>query len=187
MKRDDMLSLGCGKYVENRTVDWYRKRNELYKVEGVWKQFNKRREHYRGLFGGNADLANKTAQAEIDSFLLKREAGDMVSLPGGPVPKPEQAEEEEERFFYNRDEFGDNVNAEIDPIRDLTWIYNNMAVKDVQPSDAPSPGAYAHLKFIQQSDDCYTPQQHARQSLKAGFGAFGSVMTVIKELCRSIP
>jgi len=146
MEREAMRELGCGKFIENRTVEWGRKREELYKAEGVWKHFVKRREHYRGLFG-TASLANKAAQAEIDTYLLKGSAGELVSLPaedGGEL------EEEVGDFFHNRAEFGED--GEMNPVRDLTWIYNNIAIRDVKPADAPSAGAYAHLKFIQKKD-----------------------------------
>lgn len=56
-------------------------------------------------------------------------------------------------------ELGDKL-VDIDPIADLTWIYQNILTKNPDVRTAPSPGAYAHLRFIQDSkehmEDFYT-------------------------------
>lgn len=73
------------------------------------------------------------------------------------MPRKKKVEVEEvesdDLELVNIKEFGTAADAAIDPVRDLTWIYHNIAVKNVKPKDAPSPGAYAHLKFIQQNDE----------------------------------
>jgi len=155
MTRDEMISLGCGKYVPNRTAEWYRKRDELYKLgggDGLWKFFRIRREDFRKRFGGNGELSNMAAQAEIDELLFQQAEGHPIVLPDEQEGEGAVEAGDNETFLHNRSEFGEAADAEMDPVRDLTWIYNNIGVKNVKPSEAPSPGAYAHLKFIQQND-----------------------------------
>ena len=106
MNQAQMRDLGCGKYVPNRTVDWERKRDDLYKPEGVWKWFTKLREEYRGRFDGNAELAGKAAQATVDTLLLKKGSGEAVVVPGN---EPVDEDEEEEDFFRDKAEFGEVV------------------------------------------------------------------------------
>jgi len=102
---------------------------------------------------------------QIDTYLLKRAEGKDVSVPvpvedaeylaNSSKAKKKDSEPTESvlsSFLHDKADYGDAGKAEIDPIRDITWIYNNLAVKDVEPSDAPSPGAYAQLKFIQSDD-----------------------------------
>lgn len=75
MTRDEMIGFGCGVFCETRTEEWKKKQDLLYKPEGVWQYFLERREHYRLILGGNAEAANKAAQAEIDAVLFKRAVG----------------------------------------------------------------------------------------------------------------
>ena len=142
MTRNELVSLGCGKYCD-QTAGWKRKQNLLYKVEGVWEHFKERREHYRSLFSGDAGAANKTAQAEVDELLFQRSEG--------KAPAP--VEQEENDRLYDMTEFGEAANAKIDPIRDLHWVYQNIPFSRPDPKTAPSPGAFAHLVFIQRSEE----------------------------------
>jgi len=96
------------------------------------------------------ERAHAAACIPIDTYLLKLAAGKEATLP--VIDICANKIEEDDSMFHNISEFGELADAEMNPVRDLTWIYNNIAVKDVKPSSAPSPGAFAHLKFIQDSD-----------------------------------
>lgn len=104
MNQAQMQDLGCGKYVPNRTVDWERKRDELYKPEGVWVWFRKLREEYRGRFDGDAELANKAAQSTVDTLLMKKGMGEAVVVPG---EEPVEEDDDTDDFFRDKSEFGD--------------------------------------------------------------------------------
>ena len=147
MTREELMSKGCGIYCDTRDcVAWQRKQRELYKMNNVLEYFKTRRAYFlKG--GSNPYQAGKAAQAETDEMLFKLAAG-----VGNATPATQNALVPDTSGLVDIAEFGDAADAEIDPIRDLTWIYNNMAVKNVKPSDAPSPGAYAHLQFVQEND-----------------------------------
>ncbi|WP_231936490.1 hypothetical protein, partial [Bythopirellula polymerisocia] len=42
--------------------------------------------------------------------------------------------------------------------RDATWAYDRLAVADVEPSDAPSPGAWSLLNWAKQNQDRFFEQ-----------------------------
>ena len=133
MTRDELTKLRCGECIvpSKRASVWARKKRVLYEANDVWTYFEARRAYYRKM-GFKLDVAFGDAQKDTDNLLFERAGGEGT---------------------YDKGAFGDSVEAEIDPIRDLTWIYNHIAVKDVKPSDAPSPGAYAHLMFVQENNE----------------------------------
>lgn len=154
MTESELRAFGVGKYLPSRTPGWERKRDECYKPEDVWREFMSRRKGHTSVLmnggrmvQGQASEAHESAQADIDYKLLKAAGADVAEreLPefGGDALKKGEAE------LVDISDFGEVATAAIDPIRDLNWIYNHLAVKDVKPSDAPSTGAYAHLRFIQ--------------------------------------
>lgn len=146
MTRDELVSLGCGKYIETRTAEWKRKQDELYKPMNVWKFFNERREHYRKLFGGNAEPANKAAQAEIDTMLFDKAAGNVVMIPDVPAP----VVVEDDKNLVDLSEFGESKN--VSPLVYMEWVANNISIKAVKPSDAPCPAAYSLLMWVRECD-----------------------------------
>jgi hypothetical protein len=156
MIKDEMIKLGCGEFIKNLKgldSDIWKRKIQLYKFAGVWLLFNKRRKHYRKVLKGDAVEVNMTAQTEIDKRLFRNVDKNGVLIPEIPVEDSKKAEKGERVLLYNREAFGEAIDAEIDPIRDLTWIYNNIAIRNVRPEDAPSPGAFAHLKFVQENND----------------------------------
>ncbi len=160
MTETEMRELGCGSCPAVRTAEWNRKRDSLYKVLGVWETFRSHRSRHSCGFKGAGEKyfpskAHVEAQKDVDQQLFKdagvavseeREVGPVV---GWDAIKAIVAKGDALDGLIQMSEFGKVANAEMDPIRDLTWVYNHMAIRDVKPSDAPSPGAYAHLKFIQ--------------------------------------
>jgi len=148
MNRSELMAAGCGRCCDTRnTTAWRRKQKFLYGKNGVLDFFKDRRKALRD--GGMSPYsANKEAQTETDELLFQRAAG-----VGNTTPATKEAmltpEDDDLRDIA---EFGEAADWSMDPIRDLTWIYHNIAVKGVEPADAPSPGAYAHLKFVQQNN-----------------------------------
>lgn len=155
----ELRDRGIGKYIEARMYGWDTK-ERTYREEKVKAAYVKLKSSFRPLVTDETgyvfhDLASKIAQKQIDTFLLRRSRGDDVVIPQPVAPKRvvEAEGKKADGFLVNMGDFGESADAEMDPVRDLTWIYNHVAVRDVEPCDAPSPGAYAHLKFIQQSAD----------------------------------
>lgn len=168
----DLRNLGVGKYVDTHDrYEWDKKKSLYYELQ-AWEIFARLREDYRLRCTDETGYVNHTratqmAESETDVYLLRKAKGEDISPPipigesrrllSDRTKKARLEKEKAERTPVSKDmvdlaEFGDAANAEIDPVRDLTWIYNHIGVKDVKPGDAPSPGAYAHLLFIQQKD-----------------------------------
>lgn len=158
----ELVDRRIGKFIGNREYGWDVKR-QTYKDEKVFTAFTKLRASLRPLVTDDNDyvyneVADKVAQRMIDTFLMRRAKGQDVEVPQPVAPmkviedQQKQAEQSAVDFLADSSEF-ENVDADMDPVRDLTWIYNHVAIRDVSPSEAPSPGAYAHLKFIQKNDD----------------------------------
>lgn len=171
---EELRTRGIGKYVGNRDYG-YDTKKRTYLEEGVWTAFSKLRSSMKPIVTDDLgyvfhELGEHTAQIRIDTFLIHRAQGKSVSIPQPVVPqnalvKPDAAVAGKSKAelvlpLFNIEDFGDNAEVEIDTFRDLNWIYKNIAVKNVKPSDAPSPGAFAHLQYIQLNEqnmlDFYT-------------------------------
>jgi len=157
LTEQDLTDRGVGKFIAARDYG-YDIKKRTYREQEVWTAFTRLRSYYRVECTDDTGyidhrLATRIAEKRIDTYLLRKSKGEPISLPEPPGVKEEKerAAKAEDAFLRDRSEFGEDV--EIDPIRDLTWIYNNIAIRDVKPADAPSAGAYAHLKFIQNSND----------------------------------
>jgi hypothetical protein len=96
------------------------------------------------------EIAHKVAQIIIDKFLLQRSRGQDVPVPGPVVnanalqPKPKGKgilKSTAAKADFSK------WDGKIDTISDINWIYNHLMIADVKPSDAPSPGAWAHLQY----------------------------------------
>ena len=149
MTRDELIIQGCGIYIDTRDASNYqRKVKNLYIKNGVCEFFKARREYYKK-GGATPFTAGKQAQAEPDELLFKQAA-----VIGSTTPATQAAilTPFDNSGLHDIAEFGEAAVSSIDPIRDLTWIYNNIAVKDVKPSEAPSPGAYAYLRWVQKDE-----------------------------------
>ena len=157
LTEQDLRDRGIGKIIQPRDYGWDEK-SRTYREEDVWAAFSKLRSSYRVCCTDdtgyiNHHYANSMAQMQIDTYLLRRSKGEAISLPMpyGFVPKVDETSDKPE--MYELSEFGDKAAASLDPIGDLTWIYNNLAILDVGPEDAPSPGAFAYLKWVQRSEE----------------------------------
>jgi hypothetical protein len=141
--RAELMMRGIGVYCDTRDASNWEKKKRVYRDLGVVDFFDKRKKYYLERAGYELFEAVKDSQADTDDLLFRISAG----------VQDEQSELTTGPNMHRRSEFAATQDAEMDPIKDLTWIYNNIAVMDVKPSDAPSPGAYAHLKFIQENDN----------------------------------
>lgn len=166
----ELVERGIGKTIQPRDNGWTQK-SEVYHLCGVWEVFSKLRASYRERCTSSANwvdnnLMNIMAQNEVDKYLKLKCRGEEVSA---PVPLDDvltlrvKLEEAQKRIaemeggggdsgLVSLSDFGDAACAGIDPVRDINWIYNNLAVKGIMPADAPSPGAYAHLRYIQANE-----------------------------------
>jgi len=170
---EQLLERHIGKRDVNQKEDygWPVKRS-AYKELGVYTEFNLLRHSLKPLLTDwkaytNEEWVNKIAVLIMDTYLIRKSRGVKVSVPQPVVPKNAQIAAAAGGStvapvitLFDMEAFGDNADAEIDVIKDLNWIYKNIAVKNLKPADAPSPGAYAHLQYIQTSEqnmlDFYT-------------------------------
>jgi hypothetical protein len=144
-----------GKYVDSQIGYGREDKKRCYRDQGVWMIYGKLRSYYRRIVTDETgwvdhDLATRMAQRQVDTYLLLRSRGTPVTEP--KVPGEEAASHSEEgKDLFDITEFknGDG----IDPIGMLTWVFNNLAVKGIKPGEAPSPGAFAYLRFVQQSHE----------------------------------
>lgn len=142
-----------GKGVEVRGYGWEEKAG-VYRDEGVWKAFAAIRVSFRAAVTDDNgyvyhEYAHRIATIIIDTFLLRRAKGENVTLPQPWVPQNVLNIDEDSVIpMHDMADFGE-MPEKLDIQKNLLWIYNNLAVKNVLPANAPSPGAYAQLKFIQ--------------------------------------
>jgi len=170
----ELRERGIGKFHQTRTHEWTVKLS-TYRDEVVKRDYMAVKRSL-DLLCTDADgyqyheIAHQVAQIMIDRFLLKRCKGDDVPVPEPvvsssslqPVVKKDGKELKNNSFpsagltpSAERSDF-ENWDGKIDTINDLNWIYNNLMVKDVKASDAPSPGAWAHLQYHRSSDEAMT-------------------------------
>jgi hypothetical protein len=129
----ELKNRGVGKFHATQTREWDVKLS-TYHDEEVKRVFVSLKASVRLLCTDAEDyhyieIAHKVAQIIIDKFLLQRSRGQ-------DVPKSTAAKADFSKW-----------DGKIDTISDINWIYNHLMIADVKPSDAPSPGAWAHLQY----------------------------------------
>ncbi len=154
MTEQDLRNMGIGKVILPREHGWDAKRR-CYVKEEVWGTFVKLRTSFQPCVTDETGhvfhaLACKIAQKQIDTYLLLRVLGKPVSLPlpHGFVP---EAKISEPTKLYDIKDFGE-LPKRVDLIRDWTWVYNHLDIMGVVPEDAPSPGAYGNLLWVQKNE-----------------------------------
>jgi hypothetical protein len=150
---DELVAAGVGKYIPTRTAG-YDQKKKAYSKEKVWQHFARLRDEYRLKFTDatgyvDQEMANKTAQAETDNLLLKRAEGKAVALPNDD---PEPTEPDGDEFLLPAELF-EKPDVPLDPLQIIDYVFDNIGIKDVKPEDAPSAGAYAYLKHVQQGPE----------------------------------
>jgi hypothetical protein len=145
----DLMDAGCGKHIRNRTPG-YDKKKAIYTHEKLWGEYCRIRGNYRHQMTHPAtgyvdnDGAEKMAQVEIDSILYRRARGQEV--------KPEVVADKSDELLKPAVEFKPNTDP-LDNNAIIEWVFNNIGRKDVKPSEAPWPGAYAYLCRVQDNAD----------------------------------
>jgi hypothetical protein len=109
------------------------------------------------------EAASKMAVTMMDTYLIKKSRGEDIPLPqplvqansvqAKAVGTPVNSSSEPVKDLLDISQFGEAANAGSDPIRDMTWVYNNLQIQNPDPKTAPSMGAYAHLKHLQENPD----------------------------------
>jgi hypothetical protein len=143
---------------------WTRKIN-AYRKLGVYSIFYELRDSY-GYMMEDSEAAMK-AQEEVDEMLSRWKAGEDVEEiveilkeeEGGQKSKKKGKKEvcvpeADAEFCLPASAFsndGGSGGKGLTAIQDVVWVYNNMGIRfdTIDPKSAPSPGAYAYLRFVQ--------------------------------------
>ncbi len=153
----EMKDAGIGKYIPPRTPN-YAAKKQAYVTERVWHYFSQAREKYRDIFTDatdwvDQDQANRAAQAEIDRLLFKRAGGAAVVFPGQPEEQIDSEEIEDgklDKAVFN------HCAKDVSPLDVVDYVFNNIGLKDPDPKDSPSAGAYFYLLHVQRSQENQT-------------------------------
>lgn len=157
-KESELKDRHVGKYIEANgpyeTREKYKIKKTTYTNEGVWGAYTALRTSFRSLFIDlsaaepfvDSALSNEAAQMMIDTFLFRRCRGEEVEVPKEVVPV-NAAPGEKMVELLNADDFG-TLKA-VSANTEIRWIFNNMKMANVDKKTAPSPGAYALLKEMQ--------------------------------------
>ena len=154
----ELRERGIGKFHETQTHGW-RTKLSTYHDEGVKGAFLAIKESVRLLCTDvegyhYMELAHQLSQIMVDKYLLQRSKGNDPPIPGPvvsstslqqPVAKA-PAKKGVLKATAVKADF-EQWDGKIDTISDINWIYNHLMIADVKPSDAPSPGAWAHLQY----------------------------------------
>lgn len=152
----EMKAAGVGKYIENRTAEWDKKKR-IYEKERVWDYFDGSRTQYRRQFTDETgwvdnDLANRTAQKETDILLLRRARGEVVVMPDQSVDEAVEETKAGVDGLYDRSRF-EHCEKNVSPLEVIDYVFNNIDIRDPRPEDAPSPGAFFYLKHVQMGSE----------------------------------
>ena len=165
----ELRERGIGKYIGKRTYEWAMKLSTYHDEEVKLAFLAARRSVDRLCTDVEGfvyhEISAHVAQVMIDKYLLQRVKGQDVPVPGPVVnsstlqAKPADKSKGVLKATAVKADF-EKWDGKIDTISDINWIYNHLMVADVQPSDAPSPGAWAHLQYHRSTpaamDDFFT-------------------------------
>ena len=153
----ELRTRGIGKFHDTQTRGWAVKLS-TYHDEEVKRAFMAVKASLRLLCTDvegyhYIEIAHNVAQIGIDKFLLQRCKGQDVPIPG-PVVNANTLQSASAvrkgkgilKATASKADFT-KWDGKIDTISDINWIYNHLMIADVKPSDAPSPGAWAHLQY----------------------------------------
>jgi hypothetical protein len=158
----DLIKAGVGKFRASR-MPGYDEKKAFYTQEGLWKEFCRLRQMYRDKLTHPVtgyvenDKASEMAQVEIDAILFRRVRGQEVSA-AVIADKSDEMLRPAEEFVKTAETtmFPSEKKEAVDTLDIIRWIYDNIGVKDVRPSDAPTPGAYQHLMTVRNDGDALT-------------------------------
>lgn len=135
-------------------IKWSKKKI-TYTNEGIWGDFTRLRDSFSVLLT-RADgfvpsvLGNELAQRMIDAFLLKRVRGDDVTVPQQVVPINAAPDGAESMELIAAEKFSSDKTVSAN--EEIRWIFNNMQVAGLKPSDSPSSGAWSLLQELRNDD-----------------------------------
>jgi hypothetical protein len=152
----ELRDRGVGKFHATDTREWVMKVS-TYHDEEVKRAFMAIKRSLRLLCTDvegyhYIETAHNVAQIMIDRFLLQRSKGQKVPIPGPVIsessiqPAPKVAKTGVLKATAMKADFT-KWDGKINTVEDINWIYNHLMVADVKASDAPSPGAWAHLQY----------------------------------------
>lgn len=145
----------CGKMVDTRGDSRWKQKKETYGHEGVWIDFTALRDSFRALatdYDGHVynDYANHFAQLLMDSYLIRRSRGEVVSIPKKVVPiNAAPGEKTVGIELLDADQFTKKKN--VSENEKLRWVLENMQIDGLIPADAPTPGAWFMLQAYRSS------------------------------------
>ncbi len=173
MTETELTDHGIGTTIHDpKSAEWAKKRI-AYKICGVWDKYLDWEVYFRFRCKtpvGDFDHADRRVQtqAKIDNHLLKVARGEPCKL--GTRPKrPDKkkgkhkkkatavkaAPKKETDLLMDLDEFIES-DGKIDMIETITYLFENMNVKDIKPKEAPSRGAYFWLMKLRDSPEAQT-------------------------------
>lgn len=145
-----LIDHGIGKCIQPRDPGWDKKKS-LYTREKVWGKYVQLRSKYSEKFTDpvttwvDRAMANKVAQVELDNQLFAQVRGQ--------VPTEAELSDPVDEQLISRERFGKNLDADLDHMKDIEYVWNNIGFKDNKPEDAPSTGAFFYLQRLQENTD----------------------------------
>jgi hypothetical protein len=112
---------------------------EWLKSRGQWEEFRALKSHYE-LTGIGKKVAYNRAAKQMGFESFKAQYGGVRLKQILQPPEEDMVEEEP----VSREVFGDRKSGLRE---DFQWVYENIAIDDVSPADAPSSGAWGLLEF----------------------------------------
>lgn len=92
------------------------------------------------------DEAHRTA---VEEFRAHIETGSQLEKERAAVPRGTAPTKGLEGFLCSKDDFED-VEA-CGSVQSVAWVFDNLALRDLQPSDAPSPGAWGLVCWVRET------------------------------------
>jgi len=133
-------------------VTQYRTKRETYEGEGILKTYHALVRSFQAILetgirtvGCDKYASAKCSQIMIDAYLLRGSRGEESVLPGGVfLHKAKQVTKEKSGIeLYDASDFEDKpACGENEKVR---WVFENMRMAGIEPSDAPSQGAFILL------------------------------------------
>ena len=158
-----------GTYIVPRMYNWDLK-ERTYRELKIKSFYTKLKSSYISICTDDTgyvihDLGSRIAQMQIDTYLLRKAKGEDIEKPRlYTTPLAEDPKKKKEELLIPKTDFGDEAFDSIsDPVGEIIWIYNHLSIADVKPKDAPTPGAYQYLKWVQESP------QHKSDFLKTTY------------------
>ena len=153
----ELIDRGCGKCLDSRDQKWKLKKT-TYGNEGVYLQFTALRDSFRALFTDqdkyvNNEVAHNDAQRVMDTFLIRRSRGHVVSVPSEVLPVSAVVKDDSTSVTLDLMDATDFVVTDgVTENEKVRWVFENIGVDGLKKGDAPSPGAWSLLQELRSDD-----------------------------------